>query len=222
MSTRSNYLTKEVLCEELKKFSASFELTLHKELQILKDSLPALIEKEVKKQITTVQSEIDNSIDFTVKNTVDSKLIELREKMKLMEENLEKLKSQIIVSEKRCKDTASYSYSYNVLLHGANEEIEEDCLKIVKSELARLHVPVNVIDDLEGTAHRLGKVKPQSSRPRPIVFKLIRRPSRDIITNLSFEGHSKGLSVPYFSKHFPPFSNRRTPKHSGRPVVSSN
>jgi len=218
MAKRGNALTVDIFKCEIKKlkheFCESFTVLknsisdeisqLRAEFQTLQSAMPELTKMEVKKQLQEVQVHIDESIQFSVGCELEKQISEIQKQIDCLKAQQE---SQLKLSE----NNASYSYNFNVLLHGIQESPgREDCLDVVKSKLIELGVDHQILADLEGTAHRLGKERTSNSKPRPIVFKMMRRPSKDTIISLSKEKFSNQIVAPYFSRHLPPFIAHKT------------
>jgi hypothetical protein len=138
-------------------------------------------------------------------------MVEIQEELDMLKKEVSHMKSEQVVLANANQATTikaeklqQYSYQYNCLLHGIPERADENTYKIVEDKLIHMNLE-NCIDDIEIT-HRLGKQRENPRFPRPIVFKLLRRPTKDLIiktyTNLTKEYGKLEFA---FSSHLPPF-----------------
>src|SRR5690606_29482976 len=115
------------------KNSISDEISqLRAEFQTLQSAMPELTKMEVKKQLQEVQVHIDESIQVSVGCELEKQISEIQKQIDCLKAQQE---SQLKLSE----NNDSYSYNFNVLLHGIQESPgREDCLDVVKSKLIEL------------------------------------------------------------------------------------
>jgi hypothetical protein len=115
----------------------------------------------------------------------------------------------------RLENQLQYSYAYNCLVHGVAEKNNEDPFDIVCNKLDELGLS-DFSPEIE-TAHRLGKFRDNAKFPRPIVFKLFRRPiKREIISTYADKVKSGTRFNFAFSSHLTPWQYRQRKNNSSQ------
>lgn len=157
----------------------------------LQDNVIAALTSKIKesaddlgKMITsnTVSIEaLKKSIDF-----VFEEVNALKTDMKSCKSTTNLNSTKIHELEQRLNDAERYQRRWNLRLYGIPEHPEEDithkvigiCLSVAPDSSVSFKNDIDVV-------HRLGKLKEQDGRPRPVIIRFVRRSTRDLIWRLA-------------------------------------
>ena len=141
----------------------------------------------LKELIESIKTELGGKIDNLTKTLEekDKKIIDLENKVTLLEEKLAYRDTKYDLLERRLDDSEQYSRRTSLRINGipgAAKESADDCLKKVKSEVAKLGVDIN---DCEfDRAHRVGYTKDREGNPvkdRQMIVKFATFRARTVV-----------------------------------------
>ena len=171
---------------------------------VLLDHIKELLDRDAANQIklTNMQSQLDQASEEIASLRTEVK--SLRKSLEFTQNEQDEIKERVntceddqVRQENELVRQNIYSRLWNLIFYGIKEKKDENCADLVKHAMASA-LKINQ-DKIRSTmycgVHRLGKWKPNSTKPRPVIARFTCRADRDFVWLQRYNLKSTNLSL---------------------------